>query len=133
MFELSSSVLFCFALLLNSLILLYKLNTFISFILLIAYHITRPYAESFAATLIGVSTTMIVKSLITLFLNKYSFVGFYRKRPVVANISNAAFESWLLATTSGFIVMRALKLIVVVVFNLGRFDRPILAPGTYIL
>eukprot|EP00594_Rhizosolenia_setigera_P004606 CAMPEP_0178953056 /NCGR_PEP_ID=MMETSP0789-20121207/8201_1 /TAXON_ID=3005 /ORGANISM="Rhizosolenia setigera, Strain CCMP 1694" /LENGTH=1011 /DNA_ID=CAMNT_0020634261 /DNA_START=593 /DNA_END=3628 /DNA_ORIENTATION=- len=98
-------------------------------VFLLTYHVTRPYAESFAATLIGVSTTMIVKSLITLFLNKYSFVGFYRKRPVVANISNAAFESWLLATTSGFIVMRALKLIVVVVFNLGRFDRPILAPG----
>lgn len=93
------------------------------------YHITRPYALGFVAALIGVLTTLVVKAIVSTFLNQYNFVGFYRKRPVLANIANVGFECWHLAVTSGFIIVRAIKLIFIVIFNLGRFDRPILAKG----
>lgn len=72
---------------------------------------------------------MLAKLLVSLLLNKYSFIGFYRKRPVLANIANVAFECWHLAVTVTFVIIRAVKLIVVVIVNLGRFDRPILAKG----
>jgi hypothetical protein len=72
---------------------------------------------------------LLAKLLVSLLLNKYSFIGFYRKRPVLANIANVAFECWHLAVTVTFVIIRAVKLIVVVIVNLGRFDRPILAKG----
>ena len=90
---------------------------------------TRPYALQVLSVLIGVLTTLAVKILVSLFLNKYTFVGFYRKIPVLANIANVAFECWHLAATATFMLMRAVKLIIIVIFYLGRFDRPILAKG----
>ncbi len=48
---------------------------------------------------------------------------------MVANISNLAFECWHIAITSGYVVIRIVKLMIIVVIFIGRFDRPLLAAG----
>lgn len=101
--------------------------TAISF--LVMFHVTSPYIFGGLSALIGALTTMIVKALVSLFLNRYSFAGFYRTRPILANVANVIFECWHLAVTSTFIIIRALKIIAVVTWNIGRIDRPMLAKG----
>lgn len=92
------------------------------------YHVTRQYAEVIAAAFIGVFVTLMVKFLITSSLDKYSFSdGFYRERPVIANLTSVTLEGWNLATTSAFMISRAIQIMVIVAVNVGRFDRPILS------
>ena len=90
---------------------------------------TRPYVTAVGAGVIGVLVTLSVKAIISVILNRFYYVGFYRTNPVIINIANVGFECWHLAATSTFIVVRAVKLLFVVVFSIGRFDRPILAKG----
>ena len=56
-------------------------------------------------------------------------MGFYRKRPLFANISGLCFECWHLALTSSYIVVRCVKLILIVIGYIGRFDTPVLNQG----
>ena len=56
-------------------------------------------------------------------------MAFYRKRPLFANISHLCFEYWHLVLTSGYIVARCVKLTLVVIAYMGRFDTPILNRG----
>lgn len=96
---------------------------------LIMYQVTCNYLIGLIAGLIGAVTTVIVKALVSRFLNKYSFVGFYRKRPLFANVANVTFECWHLAVSSSFLIFRALRILVVVAWNIGRVDIRLLAKG----
>ena len=62
-------------------------------------------------------------------LAKRNFAGFYRKNPFLANITSVAYECWHLAIMGSFALIRAVKLVVVIILYLGRLDRPILADG----
>ena len=57
------------------------------------------------------------------------FIFVLRKRPVLANFSNACFECWHLAITSGYVLVRMFKIPGIVLIYLGRFDQNILVPG----
>lgn len=61
--------------------------------------------------------------------NRYNFVGFYRRNPLVANISSLCFECWHLALTSGYIIFRCVKLLIIIIVYIGRFDTPVLGHG----
>lgn len=73
--------------------------------------------------------TLTVKIMLSVFLNKYDFVGFYRKHPLVANLSSLFFECWHLPLTVSYLILRFIKLVIIVVMYIGRFDVPILAQG----
>jgi len=96
---------------------------------LLTYEVTRMYMLSFLSLLLGVIITLLVKVLLTTFLAKKYFSAFYRKRPVICNLINIAFECWHLALTAGFILARAVKIILIAILFLGRFDRPFLSEG----
>mmetsp|Transcript_1545 Transcript_1545/g.1898 ORF Transcript_1545/g.1898 Transcript_1545/m.1898 type:complete len:560 (+) Transcript_1545:1461-3140(+) len=96
---------------------------------LLSFEVTRSYILSFVSLLIGITVTLIVKIIVSKFLTKYSFVGFYRKRPLVANIASLCFECWHLALTSSYIILRVVKLFFIIIVYVGRFDTPMLARG----
>ena len=79
--------------------------------------------------LIGFLITLVIRLLVTAKLDTYNFAGFYRKYPLIANITSVAYECWHVAVMSGFALIRAIKLIIVIMIYLGRVDRPILADG----
>ena len=56
-------------------------------------------------------------------------MAFYRIQPLYANISYLCFECWSLALTSSYIVVRGVKLILVVIGYIGRYDTPVLNDG----
>mmetsp|Transcript_10121 Transcript_10121/g.14728 ORF Transcript_10121/g.14728 Transcript_10121/m.14728 type:complete len:1032 (-) Transcript_10121:116-3211(-) len=98
-------------------------------VLLCLYEGTQTYIFTFLSLLIGVTTTLLVKVVASILLNNYNFDGYYRKNPVFANISNLCFECWHLTITSGYVIARFVKLTVIVILFLGRYDVPILADG----
>ncbi len=76
---------------------------------------------------VAITNTLFIKMLFL--FARYNFVGFYRKNPLVANISSLCFECWHLALTSSYIIMRIIKLFIVIIVYLGRYDTPVLAQG----
>ena len=85
--------------------------------------------QIFASITSGILVTLLAKVVVSLFLNKIGFVGFYRKRPLNANISSLFFECWHLALTLSYLFLRVVKLFAVIIIYIGRFDTPILAQG----
>ena len=77
----------------------------------------------------GVIVTVVARVAVATFLEKFSFVGFYRKRPLIANISCLCLECWNFALTCLTIFLRTLQLLIVIMVYVGRFDIPILAKG----
>ena len=90
---------------------------------------TRRFALLFLATVIGFSVTLILKVLILTQLRKKFHNGFFRGRPASSNFLGLMLDCWYLGLSSGYMVMRALQLILIAVLNIGRIDRPILADG----
>lgn len=73
--------------------------------------------------------TLLFKILLSFFLNRYNFAGFYRKRPLIQNISSLCFECWHLGLTLSYIILRCVKLFGIMIVYVGRFDTPVLAKG----
>jgi len=99
------------------------------FTFLSVYQVTRPFVLTFLSLLVGISVTLVLKISISFFLNKYNFVGFYRRHPLVANISSLCFECWHLALTASYVIFRIVKLFVIIIVYAGRYDTPLLAKG----
>eukprot|EP00551_Chaetoceros_affinis_P002248 CAMPEP_0203652418 /NCGR_PEP_ID=MMETSP0088-20131115/30106_1 /ASSEMBLY_ACC=CAM_ASM_001087 /TAXON_ID=426623 /ORGANISM="Chaetoceros affinis, Strain CCMP159" /LENGTH=229 /DNA_ID=CAMNT_0050511955 /DNA_START=709 /DNA_END=1398 /DNA_ORIENTATION=- len=58
---------------------------------------------------------------------KYNFAAFYRKKPALINIVSVALECWHIFLSIAFVTTRAIILIVLAVFFIGRIDRKFLA------
>jgi hypothetical protein len=57
------------------------------------------------------------------------YKGFYRKRPLAANLSALALECANFALSAGFVFLRMVKLLFTAAVFIGRIDTPFLAPG----
>ena len=77
----------------------------------------------------GIIVRTVFKRLATKLLEKYSFVGFYRKSPVLCNIVTIVLETLNFLLSSLVVITRAVKIMFITFVFLGRFDRPFLADG----
>lgn len=98
-------------------------------VLAFVFEMTRPYALTVVAQLVGIFTTILIKMLVLMALRSLSIEAFYRKSPLTNNIVNVVMEAWNLALSTGYVLSRTTKLILVAVFYIGRMDTPILADG----
>lgn len=73
--------------------------------------------------------TLTIKILILTQLRKYFHVGFYRSHPAASNLLGLMLDCWYVGLSSGYMLVRAMQLILVAILNIGRIDRPILADG----
>jgi hypothetical protein len=85
--------------------------------------------QSILATIIGFLITLLLKLLILQILRKSWYGAFYRRKPAAVNIMNIVLECWSLGLSSGYIIGRIVKLLLVALFYIGRIDTPMLAPG----
>jgi hypothetical protein len=85
--------------------------------------------QTVLATIIGYVITLLLKLLILQILRKSWYGAFYRRKPAAVNILNIILECWSLGLSSGYIVARVVKLLLVAIFYIGRIDTPLLAPG----
>lgn len=81
------------------------------------------------SNILGFLITYSIKVGVLLVLRRYLFRAFFRERAALANFVSLALECWNLALTSGFMLVRSSKLLLVTAFYLGRIDTPVLAPG----
>lgn len=70
---------------------------------------------------------MAVKKAIVFCCGRYTYEGFYRKRPAIANITALAYECWHIFLSIGFVTARAFILVFLCFIFIGRQDRPFLA------
>lgn len=90
---------------------------------------TRSIALSALAAFIGLLTTLIFRQLILLCLRRTLYGAFYRRRPLAANLLNLILECWNLGLTTGYILGRSVKLVMLAIVYMGRIDTPFLADG----
>ena len=81
------------------------------------------------AQLVGIGVTLGIKQIVLLFLRRRFLAGFYRKRPLSDNFMNVMLECWNIGLTSGIMLMRTAKLLLITACYLGRLDTPLLADG----
>ena len=83
---------------------------------------SRQLAFDFLAGLLGLFTAILLKVLILRYLRASGYGGFYRRRPAAANFENLILECWNLGLTTGYVMGRVLKLILLSIFYIGRVD-----------
>lgn len=87
------------------------------------------FGKSFGGQIIGFVVILIIRQLILTLLRLNFFSGFYRKRPAGSNIWFVVMEIWNIALAVGFMLIRAVKVLLISVFFIARTDTPFLAPG----
>lgn len=107
--------------------ILWALTGAIAFI--VVWKEARNLVQTILATIIGFLITLLLKLLILQILRKSWYGAFYRRKPAAANIMNIMLECWSLGLSSGYVIARIVKLILVAIFYIGRIDTPFLAPG----
>ena len=75
---------------------------------------------------LGIVATISLKTILLGSFSSRNFSGFYRTKPFAHNLVTIALECWHLQLTLFAVVSRFVKLLVVIILYLGRFDRPIL-------
>jgi len=94
-----------------------------------SWHVTAIYAQRFLAFIAGILVIFLVRLSVLLFFRAKHFQGFYRKRPAAANLTTLALEWSSFASSSGFILSRMVKILLIAFVSVGRIDTPLLAPG----
>jgi hypothetical protein len=74
----------------------------------------------------GFVINVAIKVSLTMIFRLKCFASFYRRHPAIANIVGLMFECWNIALASGFVVIRAVKLIFTSASYIGRVDIPML-------
>jgi len=87
------------------------------------------YTVPVVSTLIGVAVTSGVRILIMQCFRINWVKGYYRARPAAVNILFIINEAWSLGLATWTIVVRAVRIIAVAIFYIGRLDTPVIAPG----
>ena len=79
-------------------------------------------------TIAGFLATLLIKLIVLLSLRKLFFSGFYRNNPLASNLWFLFFEVWNVGLSLLFVIIRAIKIVIVSVFFLARVDTPLFAP-----
>uniref|UniRef100_A0A6V2KGM0 Uncharacterized protein n=3 Tax=Ditylum brightwellii TaxID=49249 RepID=A0A6V2KGM0_9STRA len=95
-------------------------------ILLLFWEVTRPIVFQILGVVIGVVVTLAIKSILFVVFGKLNYAAFYRRRPLVNNISVVALEAWHLGLTVLFVVARLVSLLVAAALHAGRVDMSVL-------
>jgi hypothetical protein len=94
-----------------------------------AWETTRDIMLTFLAQVMGIVVTITIKIVAMQILRRTWYGGFYRKRPGGANVFMVLVECWNLALSSGYILARSIKFILLSILYISRVDTPFLADG----
>lgn len=93
----------------------------------------REEVMAFLSSAIGFTTTFMLKWILLKIFRKIWFSGLYRTRPGAANIMHLVLECWNLGLSSGFMLLRVVRLVLTAIFYVGRIDTPFLAEGVGVI
>ena len=79
------------------------------------------------ANIIGIILTVMLKWVVLVCFRRFNSQGYYRKIPAFNNIVNIVLESWNLALTSSYMIIRSLYFLLAATMFIGRVDVPFLS------
>lgn len=82
---------------------------------------------------IGLTVTILLKTMLTSSCRKRFFRAFYRVQPGKANLSMLALECWFIGLGGGVLVGRLTQFLLAAAFWIGRIDEPFLANNVALL
>jgi hypothetical protein len=91
------------------------------------WQVTVYYAQRVVAILCGITSVALLRFVMVMTCRCTMYRSFYRSRPTAANISIQALEWGNFALSAGYILVRALKLLLATFMFIGRIDTPFLA------
>jgi hypothetical protein len=93
------------------------------------WHETRQFMMTLLAHFVGFAINFGLKMIVLCFLRRQFRAAFYRTQPLKENIMNVMLECWNLGLSSGYMLIRTIKLLLITACYLGRIDTPLLANG----
>jgi len=90
---------------------------------------TREFTVKIWAQVLGIVVSIVLKTIVFIFLRKILYSALYRTKPTAANLIHLALECWNIALAIGYMVLRAFQLIMISAFYVGRIDTEVFAPG----
>lgn len=100
---------------------------------LFLWEFTRSIVLLILAWGIGLTITILAKSIMTSFCRKRFFRAFYRIYPGRANITTLALECWFIGLGGGVLIGRITQFLLASAFWIGRIDEPFLAENVALL
>lgn len=100
-----------------------------TFVFLLTWETTSEFFVNLIGNYLGLGFVIITKVLILKSLQTKFFAAFYRKNPMAANIVTLAVECYSAAISIYFMVVRAIKVLVIGAMYIGRIDTPLFADG----
>lgn len=100
-----------------------------TFVFLLTWETTSEFFVNLIGNYLGLGLVIITKVLILKSLQTKFFAAFYRKNPMAANIVTLAVECYSAAISIYFMVVRAIKVLVIGAMYIGRIDTPLFADG----
>ncbi len=91
------------------------------------WQVTRPIAAQLTASVITVYIIVIVVWLINRSFRNFAFRGFYRIKPLRANMYSLPYECLNIGLTITMAISRAIVLFFLSIFHVGRLDIPFVA------
>lgn len=100
-----------------------------AFLFLCIWSETSEYLLSFIAQSIGLVVSLLIKFMLLQAFKKACNAAFYRKHPAGHNVITILLETWSVGFSVGYIIARAITIILVCSVYIGRIDTPLLAPN----
>jgi len=97
-------------------------------VFLIVWQVTRPIVIRICAIVIGIAVTVTIKTIFLTISRKFTYRGFYRRKPGRASFINVISESVDFALSIYFTIVRLAKVILIGLLYIGRIDTPLFAP-----
>lgn len=100
-----------------------------TFLFLLTWKQTSAFFLSIIGNYLGLGVVIVTKIIILQTLRNKFFSAFYRRSPLAANLLMLAMECYTAAISIYFMVVRAVKILIIGAMYIGRIDTPLFADG----
>ena len=99
------------------------------FIYLIMWDATQSFVLGVVGNLFGLCVILVVKIVIMQVIRFSHYAAFYRIKPLSANVINICLECYSIGISIWFMMVRAIKIVIIAALYLGRTDTPLFGSG----
>jgi hypothetical protein len=100
-----------------------------TFVFLLAWETSSTFMLSLIGSYLGLFLVIVAKIILLQLLRNKFFAAFYRRNPMAANLMTLALECYSAAISVYFMVVRAVKILIIGAMYVGRVDTPLFADG----
>jgi len=99
------------------------------FAYLLMWETTQRFILGVVGNLFGLCVILVVKIFVMQVIRFTHYAAFYRKKPLSANVISICLECYSIGISIWFMMVRAIKIVIISALYLGRTDTPLFASG----